>query len=292
MTETSTSSGTSKKPECAARVEKCIREFSGMPAFLADILTMLQKRDADMNEVSEKIRLDPGITTNLLRLANSAAFGGAQSISSLRDAVVRMGIRKVTDVVVTYHMAERLISPLEGYNLQPDELLRHSLWTAIASQEICRLLKMPKPDLLFTAGLLHAMGKIVLDPFVDENQEALLTLVRSENLSFDAAEKKVLGWTHAEVGSTILSNWRFPDTLVKVTRWQHDPDQACDFKITAYIVHIGAYLAYSSGVGCGIDGLSYRLSNKAIHELGMKKRDIEYVASQTLDQVAEIMDNL
>jgi HD-like signal output (HDOD) protein len=256
-----------------------------MPAFISTLLDMLRNPEVDFGAAADKLRLDPGMTANVLRLANSARFGAARSIGSVRDAMVRLGLNRLFEVVVATHAAQQLAQPLAGYELQPAELLNHALWTALAAEELCKQAALPQPDMLFTAGLLHNLGKVVLDPFVRDHQAGLLELVRRGNCTFDAAETTLLGWSHAEAGAALLDRWHLPDVLVACARYQHRPQEAGLHQTPAAVIHVAQFLAYSEGVGAGVDGLHYQLADAAVKQFGVDKRMVEYIASQTLDKV-------
>ena len=106
--------------------------------------------------------------------------------------------------------------------------------------------------------------------------------------TFDEAEQNRLGISHAEAGAVILDRWNFPEPLVAAARWHHHPDQAGPLSPLVSMVHIAEFLAYEEGVGAGIDGFTYRLSDEAVSCLKLKSRTIEYVASQTLDKMKNL----
>jgi HD-like signal output (HDOD) protein len=162
------------------------------------------------------------------------------------------------------------------------------VWAAVASEELCHALNMTIPDILFTAGLLHDMGKIILDPHLVQHRDAICRLAAEQDLSFQVAEEQVLGINHSEAGAILLDHWHFPGELIAAARWHHEPQQATEHETTVRIVHIADALAYSEGLGCGIDGMMYKLSPDTISLLGLTKKALEYAASQTLDKMQQI----
>lgn len=271
-----------------AAILKKVQDFPGMPGFVMQVMQQLNDPHADIGVIANKLKFDPGMTANVLRLANSAEFGARRSISSLKDAIVRMGLKQLFQLLVTYGIGQRLSHSMPGYELRPAELLNHSLWAALASEELCHVLKIPTPDMVFTGGLLHDMGKLILDPYLEQAKPEILTPVRERQMPFDEAEQMVLGITHAEVGAALLDQWHFPGALVACARCHHHPDQAGEFQPAASIVHIAEFLAYAQGVGSGVDGFGYRLCDAAIQYLGLNKKVLELVASHTLDKVREL----
>ncbi len=280
--------GFSEPTPARTKVLERIRTFPAMPAFVTQVITLLNDPHADAALIASQVKFDPGMTANILRLANSAEFGARRSVRSLQEAVVRLGLKQLFQLVVANGMTSRYSRPMPGYDLQPDELLRHSLWAALAAEEFCTRLSMPMPDLLFTAGLLHDLGKLILDDFIALEKTRIQSLLDEKKRSFDTIETKVLGICHAEAGAAIVDHWHFPPELVATARWHHKPEQAGEHKTIASVVHLAEFLSYSQGLGTGIDGLSYRLSQEAIDHLGVRPKDLEWVASRTLFKMCDL----
>jgi len=268
-----------------ARIEERIRKFEAMPAFVAQVIAMLNNPRTDALEIAGRIKMDPGMPASILRLANSAQFGAQRQVSSLQEAIVRLGLKQLCQLIVASGMGRRLSRPLPGYELRPDELLSHSLFTALGAEEICKALAIDTPDMLFTAGLLHDLGKLITDESVAAEKENIRARVRDQRLTYDTAEAQTLGLHHAEAGGRIIDGWNFPAQLVAAARWHHRPEDAGVWQNTVAIVHIAEFLAYSEGIGTGIDGLDYGLSQVAVDNLGLKKTTLELVASRALERM-------
>ncbi len=275
-------------PDCYnRRIRLTIEQFPGMPAFVAGLLRAINKEETDIGVLSEQIRTDPGITTNLLRLANSAAFGTPREITSVREAIVRLGMRRTVDILIALHVAGHLSKPLQGYELSAGELTMHSLWAALASEEICRRVGgHPPPEYVFTAALLHDIGKVLLSEYVFQEQAAILRLVREEKHAFDEAEKKLFGCDHGETGAAILRRWNFPEILVQAAEFHHRPDLAPGESLQqCAIIHYADVLSYCQGPGAGIDGFSYHFCEAARKRVPLHNTEIEHIAGQTLEKV-------
>jgi putative nucleotidyltransferase with HDIG domain len=276
----------------SSNIEKQIRAdikaFPAMPAMCQTLMTKFSDPEADFGSLAEEMKYDPGMTANVLKLANSAAFSSGMQLDSLKTAFVRLGMKTLFQLVAAQASAPMLKQTLIGYYLRPEELLRHSVWTAVASEEIAVTLKLDAPELLFTAGLLHDMGKVILDGFILLNGTAISTAMHATNETFDSIESSILGLSHAEAGAEIMKQWRFPDELVATIRWHHDPSQAGVHSPIVDIVHLADMLAYTEGIGTGIDGLRYKVSENAVSELGITTRTLERAASHTLDKMNEL----
>lgn len=270
------------------RVQQAIADHPKMPALYRDLMTLLKDPDADYEQLAKIIRNDPGVTMNILRVANSTYFSGEERIDSLRKAFVRLGSRHLFQIIIAQGVATRLAQSFAGYDLNPRELLRHSVGVAITAEHFARLLKVSIMETLFTAGLLHDMGKIVLNPLILEQQAKVHQLLKDPSLAFDEIELQAVGITHAKAGALLMEKWQFPEAVIELVEFHHHPEAAQAFPSEVLMVHFADALMYSEGMGDGIDGFRYPINNDAAERLGLRPRDIEQLASGLLDQLNEL----
>lgn len=270
------------------RIHRAIQDHPQMPALYRNLLTLLKDPDADYEQLAKIIRNDPGVTMNILRVANSTYFSGSERIDSLRKAFVRLGSRHLFQIIIAQGVASKLAESFSGYELQPRELLRHSVGVAITTEHFARFLNMKTMETLFTAGLLHDMGKVILDPFIRERHGEIQELIKDKTLAFDEIELQVLGMTHAQAGALLMEKWLFPDAVIEMVACHHRPESAEQHPLECLMVHLADTLLYSQGVGDGIDGFRYPVDNDAADRLGLRARDVEQMASSLLDQLNEL----
>lgn len=262
---------------------KKTESLSALPTTVTRIFALLDQEEIDIAELAEIIQYDPGLSTNILRLANSAAFGGNREIVSVRDALVRLGTRQGRQVVMTSVVSSVVRPAVSGYDLPPGQLLEHSIAVALCCNVLVDILKLETPDYTFTAGLLHDVGKMALGVFVEEEAEGILNRAYEDRISFEKAEDEILGTNHAEVGAHLLKNWNLPESVAQVVRWHHEPEQyEGNDQIVVDIVHVADDLCLQLGIGTGSDGLNYRVSSACVERLGLKTLDMERAVCQVL----------
>jgi len=269
-------------------IQKRIATFPTMPTLSKFLMAHLNDPNVPVWRLAEQLRWDPGMTVNVLKVANSALYGGRERVDSIQSAIVRLGLRQLYQIAVAVGISQVLKKSLLGYQLQPEELLSHSVYVAVASEEIAKTLGLQTSEMLFTAGLLHDLGKIVLNDFVQKESAKLMTHFQETHEGFDHMEREVLGICHAEVGGALLKRWNFPEELVAAVLWHHRPSEAGSWTPMVNIVHIADILSYSQGIGTGVDGLQYKISKDAISSLGLTTSIIEGVAFHSLDKVREL----
>ncbi len=253
------------------------------------ILSLLDDPNSSASQVQEILRLDPGLTANILKLTNSAYFGLPNKVGSVKQAVVLLGWRRLVKIVLATCVNAVMDKPVPGYDLPPGELWRHSVAVSVTSEGLMRELGLEVDDEVFTAALLHDLGKLVMGEFVAKDLDPIRSTAET-GVPFQMAEREILGTDHAEIGAMLLESWSFPPKMIEAVRWHHDPDSAESPGTLIDIVHVSNVLCLMLGIGAGIEGLHYQPSSKVTKRLGIKPRQLEVVASQTLQWANELSD--
>lgn len=265
-------------------LKKLVQEIPPLPDLVLRLLEMCRDPEVPPRDIVEVIKLDPAITMKVLRLCNSPFYGLPRKVISLQEAMVYLG----TDALVNFVLAGCLSSfysqENEGYGLDAGELWRHAVGTAICSQQIAEKVNPELTSMAFTCGLLHDVGKIVLNSFVAEEFQKMLEMVEKEGVSFLEAEKQVLGYTHPMVGADIARNWNLPEEIVESIRYHHEPLKAKKYQELVSIIHVGNILCISFGIGVGSDGLAYVFHPAALELLKINVDDLYTLSVDVHDQ--------
>ena len=266
-----------------------VKAFPGMPATSAKLLKMLKNPESSAAQIEEILKYDPGLTANILKLTNSAYFGIPTKVSSVKQAIILLGWKRLLQLVMTMCMSTVMKKPLPGYDLPHGELWRHSVAVSVAAELVVNALKIPGADEVFTAALLHDIGKLILGDFVRDDFKKIESIL-SQGISFETAENMILGVNHADIGAEILRKWSLPAELVSAVRWHHNPEFAEQTDSMLDIVHVANVLCRMIGVSSGRDGLQYQPSELAVERLGLTSHQLEKVVSQTIQWVEELSD--
>jgi len=264
-----------------------IKAFPAMPGAALKLLTLADAPDATVQQIEDALRQDPGLTANVLKLANSAYFGIPSKIGSVRQAVMLLGLKRLVQMVVTTCASAVIDRGVPGYDLAAGELWRHSLAVSVAARGLAAALKLPATDEIFTAGLLHDVGKLILGHFVQEDYPEIERAL-AQGMTFEAAEAAVLGIDHAEIGARVLAQWSLPENIVHAVRWHHAPEKFGSVDITLDVVHVANMLCLMIGIGVGREGLLHKPSPIVTRRLGLEPNHLEKVASQTLQWLSEL----
>ncbi|MEZ4386780.1 MAG: HDOD domain-containing protein [Candidatus Krumholzibacteriia bacterium] len=197
-------------------------ELAAMPATSARLLDLLDEPDVGAAELVAVIEKDPGLTANLLKLCNSAYYGVARELGTVREALVMLGNRTVVTLAFAASMGRLLQAPVSGYRLPRGQLWRHALAVGLVAARLAPAeAATVERNRLFTAGLIHDLGKLLLDRPLRDSLEQL-----PANLDYSSlvvCERDLLGFDHAMAGAALAEAWNFPADLVEVIGHHHCP---------------------------------------------------------------------
>lgn len=262
------------------KVKEIVKAIDRLPPFphvALKVMEMAQDEEVSFRELAKVIELDQSMTANLLKVCNSPFFGLRRKVSSVREALVYLGQRYFTEVIWEMASAGYFREGQRGYDLERGELWRHAVACALGVQLLERRLRRPEDPLVFTAALLHDIGKVILSEFVADALQAIRQRV-SEGASFLEAEQQVLGVDHAALGGMIAEQWAFPGEMAKVIRLHHQPEEDLD-GITP-LVYLADTLCLQMGIGTGLDGLQYRAKDVVLKAFGLTDHDLMEVMAE------------
>jgi len=239
-----------------------VEQLPSLPDVVSKIINMVNDPDVSFKHVADEIAKDQAITANILKLCNSAYFSKGKEISSIDRAIVILGLKEVKDIVVIATTKSVLNKVIVGYDLARGELWKHGVAVAMLAKKIATECNQKAiADIAFTGGIIHDVGKTVLALFVQSTLKEILNTVTEKSITFQEAEKVVMGFDHQQIGEQVAIKWKFPKVLQSIVRYHHEPMNAPDdHKMIVSIVHIANTLCLMAGIGIGSDGLYHELN--------------------------------
>jgi len=266
-----------------------VKEVPPLPDVVVKLRRYCNDPRASYAEIARIIEREPGLTANLLRLANSAYFGCAGTISSVQLAMTRLGLKRIYQLALTVCLGPLAGREVKGYGLAPMQLWEHAMSVAVTAELLAGHLDLPDPEEAYTAGLLHDIGKIILGNYVEVDMDRIRQLV-ADGMPFDDAEREVLGTNHPAIGGALMRRWQIPNTLAEAVRWHHAPSKCDGGKPLTDLVHLADILVLNAGWGVGDDGLNYALDESAAVRLGYRHELGELVMAHVQEHLAELME--
>jgi putative nucleotidyltransferase with HDIG domain len=196
------------------RVESGQIELPILPDVTWRVMEMSQSDDADIRKFSEVVHRDPSLASHVLRVANSPSFMSRLPIESLQQAISRLGIRQLSEIVFASSLQSRLFDA-PGYEEEIQSLWTHSVGTAVYASLIARQTSR-NVDSAFLCGLLHDIGKaVIVQLLIDiQNQEASMLI--------PAALDELVETYHNCIGGTLAQKWSLPTPVTESILLHHD----------------------------------------------------------------------
>lgn len=259
-----------------------------LPTSVTRLASMVCDGTPDLREVTEIVQFDQALTAGLLRMANSSWSASRTEITTVKDAVVRVGAGAVLSLSLGVNMRGRMNRPILEYGLSEGDLWRHSVAASLGAEVLLRTSPRPLPPEAVTAALLHDVGKLVMCRFLDADLLVLLDRAREQGgLSALAAEAEVLGVHHGELGGLMAQSWGLPESLVRGITYHHTPDVGMD--PICHTVHLADVVAKVIGAGTH-DNADVESFAHAMAELELSADDFDDVCrlvDERFDEVSQ-----
>jgi putative nucleotidyltransferase with HDIG domain len=267
-----------------------VDELPPMPEVVFKAQALLADPDSSAKELAALLETDQAIATQVLKMANSAFYGMSGRVSSIQHSALVLGYKNLGEIIAVAGAQKSLEKKLPGYGLASEDLWRHSLSVALGSKIIA---SRRNPDLemvAHTAGLVHDVGKIILDPFVVEAREAFDSFLLQNQQTYLNAEQQILGFDHAEIAAEVCKKWRIPEVISSAIRYHHSPSSSLEVEL-AFILHMADYISLMSGEGYEDYDYLYELEQGTMDYLNFDQNDISELTLELMESVANLLDS-
>lgn len=223
------------------------------PLVILKLLHITNDENASLEDLERLIRTEPTILTKMLRIVNSAAFALPHRVSNVREAIHHVGFRAIRTLALEVTLFEQLVTPSRRQYFDRLHFWQHCLSVACMSKAIAEELNYPDSDEVYIAGLLHDIGKIILDVYGHISYSEFLKHLPPTNGLLVDEETQVIGISHDALGAYFCSEWKMPESFVLAIRLHHEsfahldlmPDQA----LLVAIVSLANFITWTQGIG-------------------------------------------
>lgn len=256
-----------------------------LPFVAKKILEIISEENTSTQDLAAIIEKDQTIAARVLKIANSALYGLRHEVTSVQQALLLLGFKTIRSLVLS--VSTRAL--YKHFGMKEKIIWDHSIGAAIAARIVSAGLGSEVEDSAFVGGLMHDIGKVVLNNETPDSYEEVIMGVYNEGMDSADAENEMYGFDHCEIGAGVAAKWGFPEILVQIIRYHHfsgcrleDFNEPLSAKSIAS-VHLADNICRQLGIGCGKpDGSTILHELPSALFLGMSKSGLD----QLVDRVS------
>lgn len=259
-----------------------------LPDVFIRINQLVEDPNSTTSDISKAVSQDPSFTVRLLRVANSPFYGFSSTIDTVAKAVAVIGTSQIRNLALSMSVA-RTFAGLPNNLVSMDNFWRHSLYCALIARILGRQARKCDPEALFTAGLLHDIGELIIFNRLPEQAKECLLLVldHSEEFPVYMAERQIIGFDHAQVGGELARQWHLPPLLEECIAYHHFIGEAQRYPREAALVHLANILALMAEVDTLDTNDVSPIDPHAWEITGLDEDVIELVVREAQEEIAE-----
>jgi putative nucleotidyltransferase with HDIG domain len=221
------------------QIDFAIENLLPIPQIALKIIRMVGDDNISFSKIAHEVIQDQVLSARLIKLCNSVSIHSRMKVDSIEKALLRIGEKSLLLLALAFSMENFISHGNQGYSLCKGGIFTHSVWTATISRKLAELTGKAPPDIAYTAGLLHDIGKVVLDQYMHAAYPLFYRRMQNDTCDLIGAEKELFGIAHTQAGYQLARRWDIPDFITDTIRYHHDPQRAVS---NAELIHL-IYLA-------------------------------------------------
>ncbi len=229
-----------------------IANLPTLPQIASHLIKIINDPLTSSSDVAFIIGQDLSLSAKVLRLANSAFYGVPRSITNINSAVVILGLKVLHTMVLGLTVFDMFPENKRTANLfNRKAFWLHSLSCALISKFLATRIRkfiLFDPEEAFCAGLLHDIGKVVMEQYLHEDFHKALETAQREKISMYDAENAILGYNHTHVAEWLTESWGLPSELQLPLLFHHTPSECCQYQDIVTLCHYADWLCYELGM--------------------------------------------
>ena len=179
---------------------------------------------------------------------------------------------------------------IPGELVNMNEFWRTGITTGVIARTLARQCGVLHGERLFVQGVLHDIGRLVIFQQLPEQSRDILLVANGDDEVQTAAEKDMLGFTHAEVGFALLKRWQLPESVLTAVRYHHEPAKAVDYRVETALIHIASTFANGINQGEYLGGALTQVDRRAWKTTGLTAKELEEALEEVQDEVRDVIE--
>lgn len=276
------------KDQVIQRLES-IEDLPSLPLVITKLNQVIQNVDSSASDVATVMEEDPAIMARVLKLVNSSFYSNVsgEAITNVKHAIVRLGYDAVRNIALTTSVFSIFKEDHEKL-FDRKEFWKYCICTGLIANTLYEISELspgmiPK-DSVTLAGLLHDIGKIILEQFFYEEFSKILEESHDHDTPLLDVEKQMIGMTHTEIGTWLAKKWNLNEDLVACIEYYPNPEKAPEeFRPLVNLVHIADYIANFKPLGQSGNPSPPPCSDRAWAELGLDTHQMSDIIQKAED---------
>lgn len=234
--------------EKARQLVDKIDDLPTIPVVATQVLQLLDQPDVRIEDVADLMLSDQVMAARVMKMINSPVYKPEHEISSLKRALVYLGLRHIREVALTTSFINAFDENTGA--MDTSAFWEHSFGVGMVSKIIARKIGYPDLEKAYIAGIIHDLGEVILSNFMRDEFKAVLDSIKDKPVKLVDTEMEQLGTSHCEIGLCMARKWNFPEAYCEVIAFHHTPSEASIDPLLCAIVNI-------SDLFCSVRGLNY-----------------------------------
>lgn len=267
-------------------------ELSSLPEIFIKVSELLDDENSSSAQIGQVVETDPSLTSRILKMVNSAYYGFPHNVASISQAISILGRDRIRQILIGAVLGG-VFGNMKNTVFFMEDYWHDSVKTAILARLLGKQGSLPEQaETLFTAGLLHQIGRLILAQKMPELSMQVQQAVENDSETIYQAEQRIFGYTHCEVGAAFITLWGLPDILAEITRFYQTPDLAGDFLNEVQIVNLAKNVSFLVAPVQEVE-VEYALEDiKGWQKTGLSVEEITDSCIEADEQVFQMMDSL
>lgn len=240
-----------------------LKQLPTMPALLHELMQDFNNENSKIEDISKKIAMDQSISARVLKMANSVVFCRGNPVTSIEQAVIRIGFKQISSLVVA--------TSLNNSFKTPKSFDRNKFWidtfqVASIAKELAKDSSKIEADTAFTSALIHNIGELVIQQCFT-NEAELINLAIKNGESRIEAQREVIGYDYSQIGAELVKRWKLPDFFVLSTQQHLNPLDYEEINPGAVIIRLALFVNFAMNAGVPPQVIAQRLPSNLTSQL-------------------------
>lgn len=261
-------------------LDRTIAQVRPIPQVALKLIRSIGSDDYNLPNIAAAILQDQVISAKVLRACNSAYVSVSEEIQSIEKAILMLGGRLVGQIIMTSAVDTFFAQSGRSYSMSKGGLYHHAVSAAIVAEQIAKQSNYVAPDIAYTAGLLHDIGKVLLDQYASSAMPFFYKSMVEQEQKLLETEQALLGISHLEAGARLAELWKFPLALQDVIACHSNPSRSVHDKVLTHLVYLADLLVSRFDAGRELDCIGTEELSETMRILNLTKTTLPVLISR------------